>query len=298
MAESSRAQKKDWLALFSPAEAEVLPEGVKTVPLAHAGCSWRGFRLRDLKQLRDAGIRLSLGQTDQAGLLYANAVRLVKRPEREEASKKAYLAMCGKGRRELLISRATREADTARILMEEARRMFLTRATAYQEAIAKHEGVLRIPESFEQAEAEFSLLDSNPDVRGVRVTADRFEVFTDWIDIEHTDKDTTETAVHRIGRFRIEISPNDGRVLFFNQTHPLGPPMKRHRCAEENFKYKQHPHVFSNHKACMGNLEVMVPQIIAERKYAAAALVCIQFLKSYEPGHVGILDEWPKKETP
>jgi hypothetical protein len=43
-----------------------------------------------------------------------------------------------------------------------------------------------------------------------------------------------------------------------------------------------HPHIEAYGVPCLGNIQEVLPHMIAEHKYAAAVSVCIQYLKSYE----------------
>lgn len=136
------------------------------------------------------------------------------------------------------------------------------------------------PESLENKGIEFDKLMANPDIVDISIKSGCIEVFTVPLDIVHGKH------VYDIGRFKInlEINPTRYIVRFYNLT----------RVVEGCY----HPHVYSNGQPCLGNIQECLPHMVANRQFAAAISVCIQYLRSVnEGGHYCPITKWPLKKA-
>jgi len=126
--------------------------------------------------------------------------------------------------------------------------------------------------------AEFDKLVAHPDIESVSIYEKTINVFTGPIYITHNNK------VRDIGRFKIELS--------INPTHYL---VRMHNLTRK-VRGCDHPHVNANGTPCLGNIQECIPNMIADRQFAAAVSVCIQYLKSTnDGGHLSKITDWPLK---
>lgn len=112
---------------------------------------------------------------------------------------------------------------------------------------------------------EFDKLLTIPKVVDVRVAGNTVKVFTETL---YCVNPRTKKR-HEIGAFRIEMSLAGG-VFWFNLTRKV-----------DGFERSmQAPHVFVTGKACLGNMEEVIPQLVANYEFAALAMVAINFVES------------------
>ncbi len=149
---------------------------------------------------------------------------------------------------------------------EAARRLERTEADQAQAAV--------------QYAQEFDKLFEVQKIRDVRAIDGTINVFTEVLYCI----DPRSKRCHEIGAFRIELNL-DGDVRWFNLTRKV-----------DGLKTKMNaPHVWSNGNACLGNMDEVIPQLIADYELAALAMICIQFIENVNTDDVAgaYIDRWP-----
>jgi hypothetical protein len=116
---------------------------------------------------------------------------------------------------------------------------------------------------------DFDRIAGLPGVVEVRVTDGVLQVFTDSIVIEYGFRH------YRLGRFRLDLY-FDGRVFLRNLT--------------DRYETYDHPHV-ENGRPCLGNIQEWVQCLLAQREFAAATQVLLQYLRTVNPA------DWRKAVT-
>lgn len=116
---------------------------------------------------------------------------------------------------------------------------------------------------------DFDRIAGLPGVVEVRVTDGVLQVFTDSIVIEYGFRH------YRLGRFRLDLY-FDGRVFLRNLT--------------DRYETYDHPHV-ENGRPCLGNIQEWVQRLLAQREFAAATEVLLQYLRTVNPA------DWRKAVT-
>jgi hypothetical protein len=106
-------------------------------------------------------------------------------------------------------------------------------------------------------------------VAEVGVSDGALQVFTDPIVIEYGFRH------YRLGRFRLDLH-FDGRLSVRNLTG--------------RYETYDHPHV-ENGRPCLGNIQEWVQRLLAQREFAAATEVLLQYLKTVNPA------DWRKAVT-
>ena len=109
---------------------------------------------------------------------------------------------------------------------------------------------------------EYNKLKKLPDLEAVILHDEYIELHTKPIFIKHNDN------LYRMGKYRVELYM-DGYVNITSTT---------------NSKEFCHPHVNEDGEPCLGNISDILPEMLAKRKYLAAATVMIEYLKSYAQG--------------
>ncbi|MDO8669367.1 MAG: hypothetical protein Q7K65_03685 [Candidatus Buchananbacteria bacterium] len=114
------------------------------------------------------------------------------------------------------------------------------------------------------------------DIEGVEnVTAKDGKLIVHTYNIYITCKDKAgKEFTFDIGKFRIEIFLDgaNGGLLFFNTT--------RQAAGGYNGYNINHPHVNSRGEPCLGNIQEMIAQLIAEYQFAAITSLAIQYLET------------------
>lgn len=111
---------------------------------------------------------------------------------------------------------------------------------------------------------EFDKLISLPKVREIEISNNKLEVYTDMLYCV----DPRSSKNHKIGEFRIVISTDgsEGGIRWFNLTQII--------------YERSAPHIYRNGKACLGNIQEIIPELIAGHEYASAVMLAIQFVES------------------
>lgn len=127
---------------------------------------------------------------------------------------------------------------------------------------------------------EFDKLLTVPKIVDVRVADNTIRVFTEILYCV----DPRSKKRHEIGAFRIELGVN-GKVHWFNLTRRV-----------DGYKGgMQAPHVFPSGEACLGNMEEVIPQLVANYEFAALAMVAIQFIENVNVDDPAgrCVNQWP-----
>jgi hypothetical protein len=126
---------------------------------------------------------------------------------------------------------------------------------------------------------EFNRLLEHPNIERVEVTRDTINVFTDTIAIDHRNH------LYTIGKFRIE--------LYTGGLARYGLSVKMFNLNGSRGRY-EHPHVHAGGDPCLGNIGVVLPNILNQKKYPAAIALCIQYLKTInaEGDYLEIMRRW------
>lgn len=129
--------------------------------------------------------------------------------------------------------------------------------------------------------AEYDKLFEVEHVVGVEVSSRGVEVFTDNLYC----KDPRSGKIHDIGCFRISIPIGCGSIIWNNLTRRVsGHSSSMHA-----------PHIFSNGKACLGNAEQVLPELIANYQFSIIAMYAIQFVESVNVSDSAgsLITKWP-----
>jgi len=143
---------------------------------------------------------------------------------------------------------------------------------------------LKIIPDMGNKEKEFEGLLIHPDIENISVDGSTIIISTVNIEIEY------RRVVYDIGKFNIYISSdiNAGWVLLYKN-------LTRHAGGGYN-----HPHINSEGRPCLGNIQECLPQMIGAHQYAAAISVAIQYLKSYTNDSDGKpytdIQNWPVRK--
>ena len=116
---------------------------------------------------------------------------------------------------------------------------------------------------------DFDRIAALPGVTDVEVQAGALRVFTEPMVIEYGARR------YRVGRFRLDLH-FDGRVFIWNLT--------------DRYDTYDHPHV-DNGRPCLGNIQEWVQRLLAQREFAAATEVLLEYLQTVNPA------DWRKAVT-
>lgn len=116
---------------------------------------------------------------------------------------------------------------------------------------------------------EFDRIASLPGVAEAWVREGAVHVLTERIVIEYGFRR------YRLGRFRIELH-FDGRLFLRNLT--------------DRYETYDHPHI-ENGRPCLGNIQEWVQRLLAQREFAAATEILLQYLRTVNPA------DWRKAVT-
>lgn len=117
-----------------------------------------------------------------------------------------------------------------------------------------------------QLRKEFEALCAIPHVRGVNWRGDNLTVTTDVLYCQ----DPRSKKWHEIGAFNLVVDQNSSEVRFYNLTRQLN--------TYENGMHG--PHLFPTGRACMGNMQEILPRLVANYEWSAAVEVAIAFVQS------------------
>lgn len=133
---------------------------------------------------------------------------------------------------------------------------------------------------------EFDKLMQHPDIEDILIDSDFIHVMTGPIYIEYQDKE------YDIGKFKITLSVNPRNFIVEMKNLTRSVPGRERRGTA-------HPHIWSDGRPCLGNIQECLPHMVGEYQFAAAISVCIQFLKSVneDAGHFSDIRDWPLKAT-
>jgi len=203
----------------------------------------------------DARLRRLRQATEVEGL-GASALWRVRGAEQREASVTEAEALEGELRElEVNLQTAGRQMrDLDRRLMASHRRLTeLSQYQAHSEALAR----------------DFERIAGLPGVVDVTVQDGVVQVFTEPIVIEYGFRR------YRLGRFRLDLQ-FDGRLFVRNLTG--------------RYETYDHPHV-DNGRPCLGNIQEWVQRLLAQREFAAATEILLQYLRTVNPA------DWRKAVT-
>jgi hypothetical protein len=116
---------------------------------------------------------------------------------------------------------------------------------------------------------DFDRIVALPGVEDVRVSDSLLQVFTELIVIEYGFRR------YRLGRYRLDLY-FDGRLFIQNLT--------------DRYDTYDHPHVESG-RPCLGNIQDWVQRLLAQREFAAATELLLQYLRTVNPS------DWRKAIT-
>lgn len=133
----------------------------------------------------------------------------------------------------------------------------------------------------EAYETEYDKLISMEKVIGVDVTDNAIEVFTKNLYCV----DPRSKKLHDIGMFKITIPIGSGNLKWTNLT----------RRVSGHDDGMHAPHIFSSGKACLGNAQEVLPELIANYQFSIIAMYAIQFVESVnvEDAAGKHIDNWP-----
>ncbi len=100
----------------------------------------------------------------------------------------------------------------------------------------------------------------------MRVEGDSIVVFTEILNC----RDNRTGYLHEIGAFKIELP--------FGGTSPIWTNLTRR---VHGYKADQHsPHIWAEGNACLGNAPSIFPDLFANRQFAVAAPIAIEFVEN------------------
>jgi hypothetical protein len=197
-----------------------------------------------------------LRQATEVEGLGASALWQVRRGEQRESSETEAEGLEGE-LRELEVNLQTsgrQMRDLERRLNASHRRLTeLSQGQAHSGALAR----------------DFDRIASLPGVVDVEVREEVLRVFTEPIVIEYGFRR------YRLGRFRLDLH-FDGRIFVRNLTG--------------RYETYDHPHV-DNGRPCLGNIQEWTQRLLAQREFAAATEILLQYLRTVNPA------DWRKAVT-
>jgi hypothetical protein len=208
---------------------------------------------------------------------------LIAKEARRLASRKCYLDHCMAGREKQILE------IQGRIKEAQARveKMQLQLVSTLREVYTDEHMVQLLSSSRENGigiyEKEFDNLLTIPQVKGVESGDERIRVLTNVLYC--TDPSTD--IVYEIGAFQIDISLK-GEVRWKNLTRQVNA-----------YLHNMHaPHVNSEGKACLGNMEEVFPDLIARYEFATVAQLAIEFVQTVNSTERGeawgpTITSWP-----
>lgn len=133
---------------------------------------------------------------------------------------------------------------------------------------------------------EYDKLLSLPKVKQVDVWPGVIQVTTDLLFCQNP----RTKKIHEIGKFliKIDFGNDEPGVKWFNQTRQID----GYKCG------MQAPHIFPEGQACLGNIETIIPELIANYEFSALIMLAIQFVESVnlDDDAGQYLENWPLKK--
>lgn len=238
-------------------------------------------QLCDLIGLKSSQIKMV--KTDYNGVYLADVDEATKEgliKDQVAVARQNYMSLCGFQRKKERIMSLTEEISTISLDVENYQKNLVKSLRELEEKQLVLQKIQNNDdETLERFGNEFDQLIKHPYIEYLETVGNKLIVYTKPITI------TYEGAKYNIGKFNITIYTNgsNGCVRMYNLTNKLG-------C--------HHPHVNEDGYPCLGNIKEIIPYLIAEKKYAAASSICIQFLKSYtfEDGYQPYreISDWPR----
>lgn len=246
--------------------------------------------LKDLSKFcRLAGLKstqVKKVKTDYNGIYLASVNGTVSKPKTKKDEivimRQNYMKLCGYGRKEEQIKILKKEVSKLSSDIEKYQKNLVESLRNLQE---NQLGLQRIQntgdDSLVRFGDEFDQLVKHPDIKNIEIDGNRLLIYTKTINIEYYK------SVYSIGKFKITIYTDGGNGC-----------VRMHNLTHRGYDGYNHPYVNDDGQPCLGNIKEVIPHVVSEHKYAAAAAICIQFLKSYErsDGYKPYADitNWPK----
>ncbi len=271
--------------------------GLKTTRLRINGDVCVGVQMEDLGELCEllgvAKSQVTKVRTDYQGVYLGHfsqnghaSAKGKPKANPQDILKRKYMELCGYNRKAERVRTLKQETTKLRSAIEKCQEQLVDFLRKSEEKQRQLQVVAGTDEaSLARFGDEFDQLLKHPDIERLEVVGKKIVAYTGPIFINYRQVD------YDIGRFKIAIDSvgKDGAVRMMNLTRT---PDGYH-----------HPHIKAYGVACLGNIQEVLPHMIAEHKYAAAVSVCIQYLKSYEKSdqyHPYMeIENWPvaKKKT-
>ena len=133
----------------------------------------------------------------------------------------------------------------------------------------------------EELGREFDRLLDIANVLDVKVNDRKLIVTTDVLYCRNPDTDD----LHEIGAFDIHIPTEGGDIRWFNKTRKVD-------AYQEDMMA---PHIFSDGRACLGNVQDLFPRLISQRDYSTCVQLAIAFVEAVntDDSAGSHIDSWP-----
>ncbi len=224
---------------------------------------------------------IAFSETDPEKIAALRAKSLAEKKERE---RKKWLEISTR-RFEKTVKNTRENIEQSRLAAEKAQREIVMQ-------LRTEEGLKRKLKQLESTREEvverYSLEHKNllnlEHVTAVDVDEEKIIVDTDRLYIEHGGK------TYDLGNFKIYIYVDAGQVRMHNLTRQIhGAGSNMHA-----------PHVASDGRPCLGNLEEAIPQYIGQFEYSVVVMLCIQYLQTVNVQDMAgkYINNWPIAEKP
>jgi hypothetical protein len=271
--------------------------GLKTTRLRINGDVCVGVQMEDLGELCEllgvAKSQVTKVRTDYQGVYLGHfsqnghaSAKGKPKANPQDILKRKYMELCGYNRKAERVRTLKQETTKLRSAIEKCQEQLVDLLRKSEEKQRQLQVVAGTDEaSLARFGDEFDQLLKHPDIERLEINGRKVLVYTKPIAINYRQVD------YDIGRFKIAIDTlgKDGAVRMMNQTRTVGNNYGDRSC--------HHPHIDAYGVPCLGNIQEVIPHMIAEHKYAAAVSVCIQYLKSYERSSqyrpYSDIDNWP-----
>jgi len=132
---------------------------------------------------------------------------------------------------------------------------------------------------------EFDNLLKVPKVRSVDWRGNCMTVETDLLHVIHPETGDQ----HEIGAFKLVIDERVTGVRFYNLTRKV-----------QGYEAGMNgPHLFSDGRPCLGNMDAVIPQLVANYEWSALVQICIAFVETVNVADAagGHIRKWPVSMT-
>ena len=280
--------KKNQFIAFSEKELnECDLSGIKTIRLRIDGKIYIGVPLTDLNRVcEEIGVQTSeikKTKTDYNGICLASIspadrIGVSKMTQNLAILKRKYMQLCGAKRKTSQIKTLKGEIKKLSTEIEGCQQQLVVSLRDLEEKQQDLQALQGTDETgLTRFAEEFDKLLEHPDIERLEINNKQIVVFTKPILIAYNKAD------YNIGRFKITIHTDGSRggVRMINLTRTI-----------DGY---HHPHIQEHGVPCLGNIQEVIPHMIAEHKYPAMISICIQYLKSYDNSapHI-LLNEWPE----